>query len=175
MTDSATPVEAPQIEENSNAEGTADGQPKKKPGKRGVRGPRSLRRARADRPDGAEAGQATADGGAERRQAEAPAPAQAKRQGNERRKQKAAAQNQRGKQAGQPAGARQPGRKAVNPDDVFAFVTSDTFDTVAADDGKDRNSRAKNVRRDLTAEDDAPKLHKVLAEAGLGSRRDMEE
>jgi 23S rRNA pseudouridine2605 synthase len=31
------------------------------------------------------------------------------------------------------------------------------------------------VRRDLTADDDAPKLHKVLAEAGLGSRRDMEE
>jgi 23S rRNA pseudouridine2605 synthase len=35
--------------------------------------------------------------------------------------------------------------------------------------------RGKNGRRDLTAEDDAPKLHKVLAEAGLGSRRDMEE
>ena len=31
------------------------------------------------------------------------------------------------------------------------------------------------MRRDLTADDDAPKLHKVLAEAGLGSRRDMEE
>jgi 23S rRNA pseudouridine2605 synthase len=31
------------------------------------------------------------------------------------------------------------------------------------------------VRRDLTADDDAPKLHKVLAEAGLGSRRDMED
>ncbi len=27
----------------------------------------------------------------------------------------------------------------------------------------------------MTAEDDAPKLHKVLADAGLGSRRDMEE
>ena len=33
----------------------------------------------------------------------------------------------------------------------------------------------KLVRRDLTSDDDAPKLHKVLAEAGLGSRRDMEE
>ena len=31
------------------------------------------------------------------------------------------------------------------------------------------------MRRDLTADDDAPKLHKVLAEAGMGSRRDMEE
>lgn len=27
----------------------------------------------------------------------------------------------------------------------------------------------------MRAEDDAPKLHKVLADAGLGSRRDMEE
>jgi 23S rRNA pseudouridine2605 synthase len=52
-------------------------------------------------------------------------------------------------------------------------VTSDAYDS-AADDG--RGSRAaKPVRRDLTADDDAPKLHKVLAEAGLGSRRDMEE
>ncbi len=31
------------------------------------------------------------------------------------------------------------------------------------------------MQRDLTADDDAPKLHKVLAEAGMGSRRDMEE
>eukprot|EP01034_Spumella_vulgaris_P039926 gene39927-49348_t len=38
-----------------------------------------------------------------------------------------------------------------------------------------RRAPAKAVRRDLTAEDDAPKLHKVLAEAGLGSRRDMED
>jgi 23S rRNA pseudouridine2605 synthase len=68
-------------------------------------------------------------------------------------------------------------------DDVFSFVTSDAFDSMAADDdGSNGNARyngrqapAKNVRRDLTSDDDAPKLHKVLAEAGLGSRRDMEE
>jgi 23S rRNA pseudouridine2605 synthase len=41
--------------------------------------------------------------------------------------------------------------------------------------GSAQSQSKKNVRRDLTAEDDAPKLHKVLAEAGLGSRRDMEE
>jgi 23S rRNA pseudouridine2605 synthase len=58
-------------------------------------------------------------------------------------------------------------------------VTSDSFDQLAADDasgaGKANSRNAKPVRRDLTADDDAPKLHKVLAEAGLGSRRDMEE
>lgn len=29
--------------------------------------------------------------------------------------------------------------------------------------------------RELTSDDDAPKLHKILADAGLGSRRDMED
>jgi len=54
---------------------------------------------------------------------------------------------------------------------VFSFVTSDAFDR---EDGKGRPAK-KEVRRDLTSDDDAPKLHKVLAEAGLGSRRDMED
>jgi 23S rRNA pseudouridine2605 synthase len=74
---------------------------------------------------------------------------------------------------------RRPGqqnnRGAVpDADDVFSFVTSDAYD--AADDAQySRNDKNKKPRRDLTADDDAPKLHKVLAEAGLGSRRDMEE
>jgi 23S rRNA pseudouridine2605 synthase len=68
------------------------------------------------------------------------------------------------------AGGKPGGDKA---DDVFSFVTSDAYDSAADDAGGSR--AAKPVRRDLTAEDDAPKLHKVLAEAGLGSRRDMEE
>ncbi|MES2935653.1 MAG: pseudouridine synthase [Pseudomonadota bacterium] len=70
--------------------------------------------------------------------------------------------------------------KLDNAEDVFSFVTSDAFDAtdvdVAVSGGKaSKDGRGKNVRRDLTADDDAPKLHKVLAEAGLGSRRDMEE
>jgi 23S rRNA pseudouridine2605 synthase len=74
-----------------------------------------------------------------------------------------------------------PPARAGNAEDVFSFVTSDAYDAIAdsADSGAQgqRNGRAgqKGGRRDLTAEDDAPKLHKVLAEAGLGSRRDMEE
>src|SRR5690606_26582568 len=67
--------------------------------------------------------------------------------------------------------------KKNDADDVFSFVTSDAFDAMAGGDdhGGKRRHDQKNVRRDLTADDDAPKLHKVLAEAGLGSRRDMEE
>ncbi len=76
-------------------------------------------------------------------------------------KQAKGAQNKGGKQ--------QSGNEA---DNVFSFVTSDDFD---ANDGARTNAQSKPARRDLTADDDAPKLHKVLAEAGLGSRRDMEE
>lgn len=72
--------------------------------------------------------------------------------------------------------------KPADADEVFAFVTSDAFDHAAGEDspGSDarrdsRQASSKSARRDLTADDDAPKLHKVLAEAGLGSRRDMEE
>ncbi|HEY0488712.1 MAG TPA: pseudouridine synthase, partial [Telluria sp.] len=55
-------------------------------------------------------------------------------------------------------------------DAAFSYVTSDAYDTEGG-----RSQPAKVVRRDLTSDDDAPKLHKVLAEAGLGSRRDMED
>jgi len=64
------------------------------------------------------------------------------------------------------------GGKGSDADAVFSFVTSDAFD---ANEGGRGQGQASKVRRDLTADDDAPKLHKVLAEAGLGSRRDMEE
>jgi 23S rRNA pseudouridine2605 synthase len=60
--------------------------------------------------------------------------------------------------------------KSSEADAVFSFVTSDAFDRDEGGSGK-----PAKARRDLTAEDDAPKLHKVLAEAGMGSRRDMEE
>lgn len=60
---------------------------------------------------------------------------------------------------------------------VFRFVTSDEYDKVNGDDAvsPDVSSKQKKAKRELSAEDDAPKLHKVLADAGLGSRRDMEE
>jgi 23S rRNA pseudouridine2605 synthase len=77
------------------------------------------------------------------------------------------------KRAQAPAGRKPAPPRRDDADDVFSFVTSDAYDSAADDAAGGR--AAKPVRRDLTAEDDAPKLHKVLAEAGLGSRRDMEE
>jgi 23S rRNA pseudouridine2605 synthase len=89
-------------------------------------------------------------------------------------------QGQQGQQQGQQQGRNKNARggkdvKGGKPNDadaVFSFVTSDDFD---AHEGGRGQAKAAKPRRDLTAEDDAPKLHKVLAEAGLGSRRDMEE
>ncbi|HTH62849.1 MAG TPA: pseudouridine synthase [Paraburkholderia sp.] len=65
-------------------------------------------------------------------------------------------------------------------DDLFLYVTSPAFD---ADNGAGTGVRAPMLRRGrvqqqkrvLSPDDDAPKLHKVLADAGMGSRREMEE
>ncbi|VVE71284.1 23S rRNA pseudouridylate synthase B [Pandoraea captiosa] len=86
----------------------------------------------------------------------------------------------RGRKA--PAGAARGKGGAGNPNhggdgDLFAFVTSGGFD---GDDAEGDNAAAKRGRRPadrrvLSPDDEAPKLHKVLAEAGMGSRREMEE
>ena len=187
-----------------------------KPVKRGVRGPRALRRNRlaaraaenanveADGQDavaplpkkrgrrtnqeaaapiaesGVEGG-AVSDAGAAVSQAEkAVAGARMPRSGNKSKPRqgegKGRAQSANG---GRRTAAR--GANAGGSDDVFSFVTSEAYDREAdaADAGGKGRSNGRQgkppVRRDLTADDDAPKLHKVLAEAGLGSRRDMEE
>ncbi|WP_168793448.1 23S rRNA pseudouridine(2605) synthase RluB [Paraburkholderia aromaticivorans] len=83
-------------------------------------------------------------------------------------------QNRRGGEAPAAAAA------ATGQDDLFSYVTSPAFD---ADNSTTGGVRAPMLRsgkpaapkRVLAADDDAPKLHKVLAEAGMGSRRDMEE
>ncbi len=56
-------------------------------------------------------------------------------------------------------------------DAMFRFVISDQYDQ---EDTVIPRTKAKPVR-ELSADDDAPKLHKVLAEGGMGSRREMEE
>jgi 23S rRNA pseudouridine2605 synthase len=137
------------------------------------RGPRQMREQRKARPDGTprtEAGEA------------APAVEAAQAGDEPRREQRARGQQKTGKRGQQnvpqqgknkktrQANGRQGQGRASDADDVFSFVTSDEFD--ASEGGRGQQPKA---RRDLTAEDDAPKLHKVLAEAGLGSRRDMEE
>jgi 23S rRNA pseudouridine2605 synthase len=54
--------------------------------------------------------------------------------------------------------------------EVFAQVVSGTFDVEA-----DVPEGSEPPKRVLPPDPDAPKLHKVLAQAGIGSRRDMEE
>lgn len=83
---------------------------------------------------------------------------------------------------GRSAGAGKPGKGGKGgrdgDDDLFAFVTSGGFDSDDAEgDAKAAAKRGRRPadRRVLSPDDEAPKLHKVLAEAGMGSRREMEE
>ena len=55
---------------------------------------------------------------------------------------------------------------------VFAQVMSGEFDDAVAEVEEAAEEPGKRI---LAPEPDAPKLHKVLAQAGVGSRRDMEE
>lgn len=188
----AQEVQGAQQSESSSAAENA-GEARKRPAaKRGLRGPRGLRRTRS--PKSAEkAGEESqpAGEGAIQEQAMAATPAaqvatseggaSARRgRGNRPEGRGKGTPAQKTTRNGQGGAAKAKG-KTADVDDIFSFVTSEAFDRSVADDnaaGKGRNGRqgqAKNVRRDLTAEDDAPKLHKVLADAGLGSRRDMEE
>ncbi|KQQ47102.1 ribosomal large subunit pseudouridine synthase B [Duganella sp. Leaf126] len=171
----------------------ADGEPRQGRGQR-PRGPRQMREQRAVRealapkaepaPDAAVAADAVAesagaDGAAPVRQ---PRGQRNGRQGGQQAsqgqpQQPQQAQNGRSGKNGKNknkhgAGRGQNGAKPSDADAAFSFVTSDAFDS--EDGGRGRQPQ-KAARRDLTADDDAPKLHKVLAEAGLGSRRDMED
>ena len=56
--------------------------------------------------------------------------------------------------------------------EVFAKVLAGEFDVEAEAPVETEEAASKRV---LAAEPDAPKLHKVLAQAGIGSRRDMED
>ncbi len=110
--------------------------------------------------------------------AEAAALPQAPREGG-RRKNQQQGQQKRGKR-NDAASATAETPAAAATDDVFAYVTSPAFDA----DNNAAGVRAPMLRcgrnaltqkRVLEPDDDAPKLHKVLADAGMGSRRDMEE
>ena len=153
--------------------------------KHGVRGPRMMRRARTDRAEMAEtiltqdAAESTvaaaADTEVKVRIARAPRPQTrpARAPGAERSAPGIGGKSRDGQK--RPAKGTSPARAAAPSDDIFSFVTSEAFDQAHSEAHPAARSHAKPVRRDLTSDDDAPKLHKVLAEAGLGSRRDMEE
>ncbi|WP_118179891.1 23S rRNA pseudouridine(2605) synthase RluB [Paraburkholderia phosphatilytica] len=180
----------------------AEGEGEERP-RRGLRrGPRSLiarRRAsaKAKEGDGTPAaqpgeGEVAADAPAEGASAApAPAPRPARKQGTAKGPRQNANQNRAagGKKQGDKSSGRGNAARAAQggapaaeeaPDDLFAYVTSPAFD---ADNSAGGGVRAPMLRRGrqqpqkrvLAPDDDAPKLHKVLAEAGMGSRREMEE
>jgi 23S rRNA pseudouridine2605 synthase len=66
-----------------------------------------------------------------------------------------------------------PRVELAHPDEVFAEVVSGAFD--AEPETADADAPAVPYRRVLAPDTDAPKLHKVLAQSGVGSRRDMEQ
>lgn len=156
--------------------------------RKGVRGPRNLRRSRPVAPDG-EGAQKVAganDGRHTGEEGKAGKPRAPQPSFETDRSGRPGAQDRKRRQNSKPH-ARQESGSGVKPaharrethaeEDVFSYVTSGAFDApeADADAARPRKSPGKPVRRDLSAEDDAPKLHKVLAETGLGSRRDMEE
>ncbi|AOK16457.1 pseudouridine synthase [Burkholderia cepacia] len=160
--------------------------------RRGLRrGPRSLiaRRRAAAKSKGAE-GSPQGEEGAETpaAAAEAQQPARAPRKEGAARsgrkpaakREGAARQGGQGKRGGAASAAGTTGEAAQ--DELFAYVTSPAFDADNSAGGsgvrapmlrRGRNQPAN--KRVLSPDDDAPKLHKVLAEAGMGSRREMEE
>jgi 23S rRNA pseudouridine2605 synthase len=189
----AVTTPAPTTDNMAAADAALRNEQAKGDGQRKPRGPRQMREQRAVREtrQPAPAAAPVAAAAAEGQAGEAPQ-AQGEQGGNARREPrqgkgkgkngKNAAQaaprtaqaggQQGGRNQGKQNGKGKPGGKPNDADAVFSFVTSDAFD---ANEGGQGQQKSKPVRRDLTADDDAPKLHKVLAEAGLGSRRDMED
>ncbi len=174
MQDATKPSGDADVASTQESENGAQGE-RQKP-KRGPRANRSRRNPTRDGKPGDAEVSATEPGATEPSQAAGaestpPRAEQGERQNRHR--------NNKPKSGGKP-GQPKPQRQGANKprtDDIFSFVTSEAYDKSDADDGKSNAKHPRNskVRRDLTADDDAPKLHKVLAEAGLGSRRDMEE
>ncbi|WP_241290823.1 23S rRNA pseudouridine(2605) synthase RluB [Burkholderia stabilis] len=94
------------------------------------------------------------------------------------------AQGGQGRRGGAPKVEGGPAKTEgdASQDELFAYVTSPAFDADNSAGGSGvrapmlRRGRSQPAnKRVLSPDDDAPKLHKVLAEAGMGSRREMEE
>jgi len=84
-----------------------------------------------------------------------------------------------GSREGQPpaeGGVAAPALPPVDTGELFAHVTSEAYDAEPAPAGEETAPADETPpKRVLAAEPDAPKLQKVLAQAGVGSRRDMEQ
>lgn len=81
-----------------------------------------------------------------------------------------ASRNDRKPPPAEPSGSRSSAHEAYQPIDI-AQVVSGAFDAQA----EDSDTPSPLPRRVLAPQADAPKLHKVLAQAGLGSRLEMEQ
>jgi len=144
--------------------------------KRGVRGPRSLRRTRSERPMEADTPPKGEAVSASSQGSERGPRATTRHKGEVGQAKNKQSPQMRGRSTSRTDGKSRPAiAKNGSADDIFSFVTSPAFDSSSEQSRSNWQGAAKSGRRNLTAEDDAPKLHKVLAEAGLGSRRDMEE
>ncbi|KWE71345.1 pseudouridine synthase [Burkholderia ubonensis] len=187
---SAPAVQAARADDAPDQGGSAEGGDERP--RRGLRrGPRSLiaRRRAAAKSKGAEGSPQGEEGaGTPAAAADAQPPARAPRKegaakGGRKpaaKREGAARQGGQGKRGGAASAAGTTGEAAQ--DDLFAYVTSPAFD--ADNSAAGSGVRAPMLRRGrgqpankrvLSPDDDAPKLHKVLAEAGMGSRREMEE
>ena len=62
-----------------------------------------------------------------------------------------------------------------DPSELFGSVVSGAFDEAQPSEEASEAPRPLLARRVLPPESDAPKLHKVLAQSGVGSRRDLEQ
>ena len=72
--------------------------------------------------------------------------------------------------------ATQPTVAPAQAGELFAQVLSGEFDVSGEPEAEvESTDEAEAHKRVLLPEPDAPKLHKVLAQSGIGSRRDMEE
>ena len=86
----------------------------------------------------------------------------------------------RGEESGDGADAPQrpsaePQQAPAEAGEVFASVVAGDFDGAAEPEEQAEAGEAVAEKRVLLPDVDAPKLHKVLAQSGIGSRRDMEQ
>ncbi|TDV11595.1 23S rRNA pseudouridine(2605) synthase RluB [Paraburkholderia caballeronis] len=191
---SAARADEPRAGQSDGDNARPDGDERPRRGLR--RGPRSLiarRRAGAKAKDAAPADAAPAPAAVTETPPDGVVVAQVRmpRKDAGAKKQPSRRNNAGGADKPQQAGKRQKSRGGDAPaatgetaqDDLFLYVTSPAFD---ADNGAGagagvrapmlrRGGRPQQPKRVLSPDDDAPKLHKVLAEAGMGSRREMEE
>ncbi len=118
-----------------------------------------------DESDGPPGSTAVRDGGRRRRR-------RSKRERSERAAQAEATAP--GEAGAAPAHAEAVPVVATDPGELFAELLSGDFDARTA--GEEAGQPTEEApRRVLAPEPDAPKLQKVLAQAGIGSRRDMEQ